>query len=84
VNVLDPVLPTKRDMVCRLRTANPGLSVVWLPTLLLIPMSWAAIVLQKLLRPGKPAINVAKVFAKQRYETARIAELASRVGKQLR
>jgi len=75
VNVLDPVLPTKRDLVRRLKAANPGLLVVWLPTLLLVPMSWAATVLQKVLRPGKPAINVAKVFAKQRYETARIASL---------
>jgi hypothetical protein len=79
VNVLDPVLPTKRDLVRRLKAANPGLMVVWLPTLLLVPMSWAATVLQKLFRPEEPAINVAKVFANQRYETDRIGALANRV-----
>jgi hypothetical protein len=81
VNVLDPVLPTKRDLVGRLKAANPGLLVVWLPTLLLVPMSWAATVLQKVLRPGKPAISVAKVFAKQRYETTRIASIAHQVSR---
>jgi nucleoside-diphosphate-sugar epimerase len=75
VNVLDPVLPTKRDLVRRLKAANPGLMVVWLPTLLLVPMSWAATGLQKVLRPGRPAVNVAKIFAKQRYDTKQISVL---------
>ncbi len=79
LNVLDPVLPTKRDLVKRLRAANPGLTVVWLPTIVLIPLSWFALLLQKVLRPGKPATNVAKIFAKQRYDTARIAGLAPRI-----
>ncbi len=79
VNVLDPVLPTKRDLVRRLRKANPGISVVWLPTVVLLPLSWFALLLQKVLRPGKPAINVAKIFAKQKYDTTRIAGLAKAI-----
>jgi hypothetical protein len=79
VNVLDPVLPTKRDLVRRLKSANPGLTVVWLPTLVLVPLSWFALLLQKVLRPRKPAMNVAKIFAKQRYDTRRIAGLAAAI-----
>ncbi len=79
VNVLDPVLPTKRDLVRRLKKANPGLSVVWLPTVVLVPLSWFAILLQKVLKPGKPAMNVAKIFAKQKYDTTRIAGLAKQI-----
>jgi nucleoside-diphosphate-sugar epimerase len=79
VNLLDPALPTKRDLVRRLREQNPDVSVLWLPTLLLHPLSWAAMLLQKLLRPGRPAINVAKVFSVQAIDTTGSAELAGRM-----
>lgn len=76
LNLLDPELPTKRELLRRLRQSNPDLRVVWLPTPVLLPLSWAALGLQKALRPKRPAINVAKVFAAQRYDTSRIAALA--------
>jgi len=53
--------------------------VVWLPTIVLVPLSWTAIVLQKILRPGKPALNVAKTFARQRYDYSLIARLAAQI-----
>jgi hypothetical protein len=37
---------------------------------------------QKLLRPGKPVVDVAKVFAVQAYDTSEIARLASLVESQ--
>jgi nucleoside-diphosphate-sugar epimerase len=80
LNLLDPKPPTKRELLAQLRRTNPDLRVVWLPMPLLVPMSWGAILLQKVLRPRRPAINAAKVFAAQRYDTSRIAELAPRVG----
>ena len=80
LNLLDPELPTKRELVRTLRGQNPDLRVVWLPTLLLVPLSWAAIVLQKLLRPRRPAINAAKVFAHQAWDTGGARRLAERMG----
>jgi nucleoside-diphosphate-sugar epimerase len=79
LNLLDPVLPTKRELLRQLRRSNPDLVVIWLPMPVLLPLSWAALLLQKVLRPSRPAINVAKVFAAQRYDTSRIAALAPRV-----
>ncbi len=76
INLLSPELPTKRELLNELRKNNPDLTVVWLPTFILVPLSWGALLAQKLLRPGKPAINVAKVFAAQTYDTGRIAALA--------
>jgi predicted dehydrogenase/nucleoside-diphosphate-sugar epimerase len=69
LNLIDPALPTKRDLLGRLRADNPDLSVLWLPTVILVPLSWAAMLAQRLLRPGSPPINVAKVFAVQSYDT---------------
>jgi hypothetical protein len=48
-----------------------------------VPLSWLALGLQKLLRPGKPAIDVAKIFARQRYDTRRIAGLQDRIDSHL-
>ncbi len=77
LNLLDPVLPTKRDLLARLRRNNPDLTVVWLPRAILVPLSWVATVAQKVLRPGKPAINVAKVFSVLPYDTSKVAAVAS-------
>jgi nucleoside-diphosphate-sugar epimerase len=79
LNLLDPVSPTKRELLDRLRKANPDLSLFWLPRFVLIPLSWLATLAQKVLRPGRPAIDVAKVFSVLPYDTSGIAKLASRV-----
>jgi nucleoside-diphosphate-sugar epimerase len=79
LNLLDPVSPSKRQLLDHLRKANPDLSVLWLPTVVLLPLSWLAILAQKVLRPGKPAINVAKVFSVMPYDTSTIARLAPSV-----
>jgi hypothetical protein len=47
--------------------------------MVLLPLSWLATLAQKLLRPGKPAIDVAKVFSVLPYDTSAIAKLASQM-----
>lgn len=79
LNLLDPVSPSKRDLLARLRQTNPDLTILWLPSFLLIPLSWWAIVLQKIIRPSKSAINIAKVFKVLPYDTSSIAALCGRV-----
>jgi nucleoside-diphosphate-sugar epimerase len=83
LNLFEPELPTKRELLVRLRRTNPDLTVVWLLPILLHPLSWFAIALQKLLRPGRPAVNVAKVFARLRYDTSRITALAPAIRAEL-
>jgi predicted dehydrogenase/nucleoside-diphosphate-sugar epimerase len=68
LNVVDPDLPDKRRLIRQLRDSNPGLRVVWLPRGILWPLSWMAIGIQKILRPGSPAVDVAKVFARRAYD----------------
>lgn len=79
VNVLNPDLPTRRDAVKLLRRMNPDLTVIWLPMALLLPLSWVAVIAQKVLHPRRPAMNLAKAFASPRYDTARIAFVAARM-----
>ena len=79
VNLLAPQLPTRDGLVKQLRRANPDISVVWLPRMVLLPLSWIAMGAQKLLRPSRPAIDIARVFGSHRYSTTLAAELATRV-----
>ena len=79
LNLLDPELPTKREAVARLRQTNPDLTTVWLPTVLLVPLSWVATLAQKMMRPRQPAINVAKAFASPRYDTSGVKSLVARM-----
>lgn len=76
INLLSPAMVTRRELITRLKHTNPDISVLWLPTPLLVPLSWLAVAAQKLLRPNQPVMNVARAFASQRYDTTLIAALA--------
>jgi hypothetical protein len=78
-NLFDPELQTKRELLVRLRRSNPDMAVVWLPAMVLHPLSWAAIALQKILRPSKPATNLAKFFSVDKCSTATSKSLAGKI-----
>ncbi|MBK6420787.1 MAG: Gfo/Idh/MocA family oxidoreductase [Gemmatimonadetes bacterium] len=79
INILEPTLPSKRDLIAQLRRTNPDLTVLWLPFLILHPLSWTAILLQKVLRPGRPAMNVASVFSVDRWDNTLSTRLAAQM-----
>jgi predicted dehydrogenase/nucleoside-diphosphate-sugar epimerase len=79
INLLNPELPTRLEAVNVLRKSNPDLTVVWLPRPMLVPLSWLAVLVQRAMRPKRPAINIAKAFASPRYDTSLIKSVAARV-----
>jgi len=79
LNLVAPDLPTKRELIERLRRANPGISVVRLPNPILGVINAGAFVLQKLLRPRQPTISLTRVFAVEEYDTRLIASLRSSI-----
>jgi predicted dehydrogenase/nucleoside-diphosphate-sugar epimerase len=79
LNLLDPNPPTKRDAIQRLRRRNPDLTVAWLPMSLLAPLSWLALLVQKVARPRKSAMNIAKAFASPKYDTSRMKAIVSQM-----
>lgn len=79
LNLVDAEPPTRGELVRRLRATNPDLRVLWLPRLLLVPLSGAAVLLQRVLRPRSKAIDLARVFADQKLETGLIAQVSERM-----
>lgn len=83
LHLLEPGLAPKRELLARLRRANPGLRVLWLPTALLNVVSLLAIVVQKARRPRAPAVDARKIFAVQDYDTRRIAAVLDEIERTL-
>ncbi|MER3420877.1 MAG: hypothetical protein C4290_10290, partial [Chloroflexota bacterium] len=79
LNLLNPVSPTKHELVERLRRRNPDLRLVWLPRAFLYPLSWLAVGIQKLLRPKRPALDLSRIFRTERLDTSRIASLKGEI-----
>lgn len=79
VNAFNPRVPTRRELVARLRQDNPGLRVFWLRRPLLVPLSWGLRLVQKVLRPGRPAVNLARAFASESYDLTRVAAMEAPV-----
>jgi predicted dehydrogenase/nucleoside-diphosphate-sugar epimerase len=79
LNLLDPRPITKRELVDLLKARNPDLRVLWLPYLVLRPLSWVGKILQRVLRRGRPPVDLRRVFETRRYDRSRIASVASRI-----
>lgn len=75
INLLSPELPTRRELVALLRERNPALRVVWVPRFAVRPLGFGLRLLQRALRPGRPPIDIAKIFEHRAYETSTIAGL---------
>jgi nucleoside-diphosphate-sugar epimerase len=70
VNLLEVPATTRGDLADRLRKTRPELRFFWLPFPVLKVMSLLATGLQKVLRPGKPALNVYAAFKSENYDPA--------------
>ena len=76
LHLVAPVPATKGDLVMQLRQTDPDLTIVWLPRVVLLPLSWLARALQKALHPRQAATNLAPAFAPQQVDPGRIRALA--------
>jgi nucleoside-diphosphate-sugar epimerase len=73
LNLVQPVPPTKAELLQLLRSGNPQLRVVWVPWFLLWPLSQFAKAAQRLVRPSRPPIDLASVFRTRRCDTTGLA-----------
>jgi len=81
INLLSPTLPEKRELIAELKRINPGLWVIWLPRPVLALISRCAVHAQRLLRRDRVPVDVEKIFAVDRYDTAQIQRLSNQMAK---
>ena len=70
VNLLEVPANSRGELATRLRQVRPDLKFFWMPFWLLKLLSAMAVGLQKLLRPGKPALDLYAAFKSERYDPA--------------
>jgi predicted dehydrogenase/nucleoside-diphosphate-sugar epimerase len=70
VNLVEVPATTRGDLADRLKKNRPEVRFFWMPFFVLKLLSWFAIGLQKVLKPGKPALDVYAAFKSERYDPA--------------
>jgi nucleoside-diphosphate-sugar epimerase len=70
LNLLEVPAPTRGELFDRLRANRPDLKILWLPFPVLRLLSLFAKGLQKVLRPGKPALDLYAAFKSESYDPA--------------
>lgn len=75
-HAINPVPATRRELAARLKRVSPHLRVLWFPTPLLAVASGMLTVVQKALRPGKPAVSLRSAFESPRCDTEQVRALA--------
>jgi predicted dehydrogenase/nucleoside-diphosphate-sugar epimerase len=79
LNVVDPTLPTRRDLVKRLKRDNPTMKVVWVPRTVIVPILNLAGLVLSLIRSGGVRLQAGEIFGHRSWDTARIAALEERI-----
>lgn len=75
LHLLDPELPTRGELVDKLKIRRPDVRVVWLPRFLLPALDPMAVLAQRLLQPGEQPISLTEVFGDRHYDTEQIAKV---------
>jgi len=78
VNLVEPIAPTREELLARWLKKRPDLKAVWLPAFVLSLLSPVLILLQRMILRGKTPIDIAAAFASERYNTALAAQVVQR------
>jgi predicted dehydrogenase/nucleoside-diphosphate-sugar epimerase len=78
LNLVEPVAPTRVELLERFRRDRPDLRAMWLPAWVLGMLSPVAMLAQRVLLKSKNPVNVAAAFSSERYDTALAAQAFER------
>lgn len=81
VNLLEVPATTRGDLAKRTRANRPELKFFWMPFWLLKTLSLFATGLQKIMKPGKPALDLYAAFKSERYDPAIAQSVIAAAGK---
>ncbi len=79
LNLLEPEVPTRGDLVEKLRESRPDLKVWYVPATFVRLLSPLLKLVQRVVFGSKKPVDVYAAFASERYDTSRAAALARKV-----
>ena len=78
LNLTEPDVPSRRDLVLKLLKERRDLKALYIPTFSIRILSFGFKVFQKLIRPSRKALDVAAAFSSERYSTDLARQVISR------
>lgn len=78
LNLLDPDLPSRGDLVGELKTARPSKRIIWLPRRVIAAVDPLALLAQRVLRSGEQPISLWEVFRDRQYHTHGVEQYVRR------
>jgi len=78
LNLVEPVAPTRAELLDRWLQGRPDLAAMWVPGWVLAVLSPIAVLAQRILRPGTTPIDVAAAFSSEQYDTSLAAQVIAR------
>jgi predicted dehydrogenase/nucleoside-diphosphate-sugar epimerase len=78
LNLVEPIAPTREELLSRWLRKRPDLRGVWLPAFVLSVASPMLILLQRIALGNKTPIDIAAAFASEQYNTALAAQVVER------
>lgn len=78
LNLIEAPATSRGELVRRLRAVRPDLKVLWLPFPVLKALAVLATGLQKVLRPGQPALDLYAAFKSERYDSTLAAQMTAK------
>jgi len=81
LNLVESPPPTRKELVTKLRSARPELSVMWLPTPILKALSYMLKGALKLKSPSKKPLDLYSAFASEKYNTNLAGEVIKKARK---
>ncbi|MHA1988439.1 MAG: NAD-dependent epimerase/dehydratase family protein [Promethearchaeota archaeon] len=69
INLIEPSSSKRKDLIKRLVDKSPGISPLYIPSILVSVISTLFKILQKIKSPGKKAIDIKAAFSSEKYDS---------------
>lgn len=78
VNLVEPIAPTREELLALWLKQRPDLKALWVPSWVLSILSPVAVLLQRVLRPKATPVSVAAAFSSERYDATLAGQLIAK------
>lgn len=75
LNIVDPEIPSRKDLIEKLSKVQTGLKASYVPSFVVAALSFSLKVIQKIIFPRKKALDIKAAFASEKYDTTLVKNI---------